>query len=92
MSTQLFLDVVDGVVGLVLGVVDGVLHLAGGLVLLALSAGYAVSALNEKANLVFSNTAIAVAFLSATMIGITFGYLPARAASRLDPLEALNRE
>lgn len=61
-------------------------------VLLALSAGYAVSSLNEKANLVFSNTAIAVAFLSATMIGITFGYLPARAASRLDPLEALNRE
>ncbi len=61
-------------------------------VLLALSAGYAVSMLNESANLVFSNTAIAVAFLSATLIGITFGFLPARAASRLDPLDALNRE
>lgn len=61
-------------------------------VVLALSTGYAVTLLSAKANLVFSNTAIAVAFLSATMIGITFGYLPARAASRLDPVEALNRE
>ena len=61
-------------------------------VLLALSSGFIVSLLNNNVSLVFSSTAIVVAFLSATMIGITFGYLPARAASRLDPLTALNRE
>ena len=61
-------------------------------VLLALSSGFIVSLLNNNVSLVFSSTAIVVAFLSATIIGITFGYLPARAASRLDPLVALNRE
>lgn len=40
----------------------------------------------------FSLASIAAAFLCSTMIGILFGFLPARNAARLDPIEALARE
>jgi macrolide transport system ATP-binding/permease protein len=30
--------------------------------------------------------------LSSTLIGVTFGFLPARSAARLNPVEALSRE
>lgn len=40
----------------------------------------------------FSLMSIASAFLCSTLIGVIFGFLPARNAARLDPIEALARE
>jgi macrolide transport system ATP-binding/permease protein len=42
--------------------------------------------------MVFSPTSIIAAFLTASVIGLVFGWLPARNAARLDPVEALARE
>jgi macrolide transport system ATP-binding/permease protein len=42
--------------------------------------------------MVFSTVSIAAAFACSTLIGVAFGYLPARNAARLDPVEALARE
>jgi macrolide transport system ATP-binding/permease protein len=40
----------------------------------------------------FSFMSIVSAFLCSTVIGVIFGFLPARNAARLDPIEALARE
>jgi len=40
----------------------------------------------------FSLMSIVSAFLCSTLIGVIFGFLPARNAARLDPIEALARE
>lgn len=68
--------------------------LMGGLigVSLALGGGWIASAMQDTVRLSYSGTTILLAFLSSTVIGITFGYLPARAAARLDPVVALSRE
>ena len=42
--------------------------------------------------LALSPTAIAAAVASASLTGIIFGYIPARNASTLDPVEALSRD
>jgi macrolide transport system ATP-binding/permease protein len=65
----------------------GVLGIAG-----ALIGGQMVGYFSSDVQLSFSVTAIVVAFLSSTLIGITFGFLPARAAAKLDPVVALSRE
>ncbi|WP_460272753.1 MacB family efflux pump subunit [Celeribacter sp. ULVN23_4] len=67
--------------------VGGVLGILG-----ALTGGYLIEKLASDVRLSFSSTAIIVAFLSSTLIGITFGFLPARNAARLDPVVALSRE
>ncbi|WP_334189204.1 MacB family efflux pump subunit [Noviherbaspirillum sp.] len=43
-------------------------------------------------NLVYSNASILVAILVSTLIGVAFGFLPARKAAQLDPVQALARE
>jgi macrolide transport system ATP-binding/permease protein len=40
----------------------------------------------------FSLFSILMAFACSTLIGVLFGYLPARNAARLDPVVALARE
>lgn len=40
----------------------------------------------------FSIMSIVSAFLCSTLIGVIFGFLPARNAAQLDPIEALARE
>jgi macrolide transport system ATP-binding/permease protein len=42
--------------------------------------------------MVFSPLSMAAAFACSTLIGVIFGFLPARNAARLDPVEALARE
>ena len=40
----------------------------------------------------FSGLSIVAAFLSSTLIGVVFGFMPARQAAQLDPIQALARE
>ncbi|MBC7137557.1 MAG: MacB family efflux pump subunit [Defluviimonas sp.] len=59
---------------------------------LALGSGWLIESLQDTVRLTYSGLTIALAFASSTLIGITFGYLPARSAARLDPVVALTRE
>jgi macrolide transport system ATP-binding/permease protein len=61
-------------------------------VLLALGLGLAFKMLITDFSMIFSTGSIVAAFVCSTLIGIVFGYLPARNAARLDPVEALARE
>lgn len=61
-------------------------------VMLSLIVGLAMSILLPSWPIVFSPMAMLSAFLCSTVIGIVFGYLPARNAARLSPIEALARE
>ncbi|TWF46550.1 MacB family efflux pump subunit [Neorhizobium alkalisoli] len=64
--------------------IGGVLGVA-----LALLFGGIFSLFGSSFGLVFTATPIVAAVASACLIGIAFGYLPARNASRLDPVAAL---
>ena len=68
--------------------------LLGGLlgIALALAIGWAFSAFGASFNLIFSTGSIVAAFACSTLIGIAFGFLPARNAAQLDPVDALARE
>ncbi|WP_050476028.1 MacB family efflux pump subunit [Herbaspirillum rhizosphaerae] len=68
--------------------------LAGGLlgVLLALSFGALFASFSKNFTMVYSTTSIVSAFACSTLIGVIFGFLPARNAARLDPVDALSRE
>jgi macrolide transport system ATP-binding/permease protein len=70
------------------------LSLIGGVmgITLALGGGTLAVWAFPEVPLIFSGTAVAVAFLSSTLIGITFGFLPARSAAKLDPVVALSRD
>ena len=66
--------------------------IGGGLgISLALGFGWAFNAAGLGFSLIFSSGSIAVAFLCSFLIGVVFGFLPARNASRLDPVAALAR-
>lgn len=66
--------------------------IGGGLgIALALGFGWAFNAAGLGFTLIFSTEAISVAFFCSFLIGVVFGFLPARNASRLDPVAALAR-
>ncbi|MBT9369004.1 MacB family efflux pump subunit [Rhizobium sp. CSW-27] len=59
-------------------------------IMLALSVGAAASLSGAGISLIFSATPMLLAFACSCLIGIVFGFLPARNASRLDPVAALS--
>lgn len=59
---------------------------------LALSIGWAFQTFGASFTLLFSTGSIVAAFACSTLIGVAFGFLPARNAAQLDPVEALARE
>lgn len=61
-------------------------------VAVALLAGAVLAALSTEIQLVYSGGAMGAAFASALLVGVVFGFLPARNAARLDPVDALVRE
>jgi len=59
---------------------------------LALGLGWAFARFSSDFQMVFSTASIIAAFACSTLIGVAFGFLPARSAAQLDPVEALARE
>lgn len=59
---------------------------------LALAIGGIFTWSGASFQMVFSTTSIVVAFACSTLIGVAFGFLPARNAARLDPVDALSRD
>nr|WP_278651724.1 MacB family efflux pump subunit [Pandoraea pnomenusa] len=68
--------------------------LMGGAIGIALSFGasFVFALFVAKWKMVFSMGSIVTAFLCSTLIGVVFGFMPARNAARLDPVEALARD
>ncbi|MDB5777109.1 MAG: macrolide transporter permease/ATP-binding protein MacB [Herbaspirillum sp.] len=68
--------------------------LAGGVlgVGLALLIGLIFSQSGGSFQMIYSTASIMTAFACSTLIGVIFGFLPARSAAQLDPIEALARE
>lgn len=70
------------------------LCIAGGVAGVALAIGVVSFFSNPRSPfyMVLSFDSIATAFISAALVGVVFGYFPARQAARLRPAEALTRE
>ncbi|MBN6792596.1 MacB family efflux pump subunit [Pseudomonas fulva] len=68
--------------------------LLGGVVGVGLSyaVGYLFELFVKQWEMVFSPASIVMAFACSTLIGVVFGFVPARNAARLDPIEALARD
>jgi macrolide transport system ATP-binding/permease protein len=61
-------------------------------VALALAAGPVFSSFVKEWRMVFTPASIGIAFLCSTLVGVVFGFLPARKGSQLNPSEALTRD
>jgi macrolide transport system ATP-binding/permease protein len=59
---------------------------------LAFGVGIIAGYINKDINLIYSSGSILLALFCASGIGIIFGYIPARNASRLNPIQALARD
>ncbi|QIL84540.1 MacB family efflux pump subunit [Vibrio sp. HDW18] len=59
---------------------------------LAYLLGTLFASLGSNFSMIYSNTSIVSAFLCSTLIGVVFGYMPARNAAQLNPIDALARE
>jgi putative ABC transport system permease protein len=70
-----------------------VLSLFGGVLGIALGLGLgAIGGKILSVPFVLNPTIIAIAFVFSALVGVAFGYFPARRAARLDPIEALRHE
>lgn len=58
----------------------------------AFGIGQLVKLISSDFALIYSTTSIVAACVCSTLIGMVFGFLPARNASRLDPVVALSRD
>ncbi|HVY50473.1 MAG TPA: MacB family efflux pump subunit, partial [Devosia sp.] len=59
---------------------------------LSFALGYGLQQFLSGARISYSAASIVAALVSSTVIGIVFGFMPARSAARLDPVQALARE
>jgi putative ABC transport system permease protein len=70
-----------------------VLSLFGGVLGIALGLGLAaIGGRFLSVPFILNPTIIAIAFVFSALVGVAFGYFPARRAARLDPIEALRHE
>ena len=61
-------------------------------ILLALTLGYGFNSISSDFTMKFTTAPFVIAFVVSSAIGIIFGYLPARNASKLNPIDALAQE
>ena len=61
-------------------------------ILFALLIGFGFNTLSPDFSMKFTIAPIIVSFVASSAIGIIFGYLPARSASKLNPIDALAQE
>ena len=61
-------------------------------VLLSYAIGLVFSLVTNAFTLSYSGASIALALACSSLIGVVFGFVPARNASRLNPVDALSRE
>ncbi len=61
-------------------------------VLLALLPGLLLAQSGSSFAMIYSPASIIAAFVCSSLIGVLFGYFPARRAARMDPIHALERE
>ncbi|WP_413504559.1 MacB family efflux pump subunit [Serratia grimesii] len=61
-------------------------------VLLSLAIGVLFSQFSDNFTMVYSTESIVAAFICSTLIGVIFGFFPAKRAAGMDPIHALERE
>ncbi|MCB5307033.1 MacB family efflux pump subunit [Yersinia massiliensis] len=67
--------------------------LGGGIgVMLSLGIGLLFSQFSSNFSMVYSATSIITAFVCSSLIGVIFGFFPAKRAAKMDPIRALERE
>ncbi len=58
---------------------------------LAYVVGLIISSTSSDLDMIYSTNSIVAAFICSTLIGVIFGFLPARNAAKLNPVDALSR-
>ena len=61
-------------------------------IVLSLLIGLGFNSISTSFSMIFSSFSIVMAVLFSTLVGVVFGYMPAKNAAKLDPIEALSRE
>lgn len=51
-----------------------------------------IVAFSSSFSMVYSVTSIITAFICSSLIGVVFGFFPAKRAAQMDPIRALERE